>query len=117
MTAAGRGQQINAKYKQISKVVHMFLPEIHTKSISLSASAQISILLRSESEWAQKRCTRSAPMALQVSDKLVCSSHVLPSRRERALNMIGRNTYSKVRWNCASNELAHPVSLDCLMEL
>ena len=55
MTAASRGQQINTKYKQISKVVHMFLPEIQTKSISLSASAQISILLRSESEWAQKR--------------------------------------------------------------
>ena len=69
MTAASRGQQINTKYKQISKVVHMFLPEIETKSISISASAQISILLNSESEWAQKRCTGSAPMALQLSDK------------------------------------------------
>ena len=49
MTAASRGQQINTKYKQISKVVHMFLPEIQTKIISLSASAQISILLCSES--------------------------------------------------------------------
>ena len=58
MTAASRGQQINTKYKQISKVVHIFLPEIQPKIISLSASAQISILLRSESEWAQKRCTR-----------------------------------------------------------
>ena len=92
MTAASRGQQINAKYRQISKVVHMFLPEIHSKSISLSASAKITILLRSESEWAQKRCTRSAPMALQLSDKLVCSSHVLLSTRERALNMIDGNT-------------------------
>ena len=96
MTAASRGQQINTKYKQISKVVHMFLPEIQTKSISLSASAQISILLRSESEWAQKRCTGSAPMALQLSDKLVCRSHVLPSMRECALNMIGRNTQLNV---------------------
>ena len=41
MTAASRGQQINTKYKQISKVDHMVLPEIQTKSISLSASAQI----------------------------------------------------------------------------
>ena len=55
MTAASRDQQINAKYKQISNVVHMFLPEIQTKSIFLSASAQISILLRSESEWAPHR--------------------------------------------------------------
>ena len=31
-------------------------------------------------------------MALQLSDKLVCSSHVLSSTRERALNMIGENT-------------------------
>ena len=68
------------------------LPEIQTKSISLSASAPISILLRSESEGAKKRCTRSAPTTQQLSDKLVCSSHVLPSKRERALNMIGRNT-------------------------
>ena len=83
---------MNTKYKQISKVFHMFLPEIQTKIISLSSSAQISILLRSESEWAQKRCTRSAPMALQLPEKLVCSSHVLPSTRERALNMIGRST-------------------------
>ena len=93
MTAASRGQQINTKYKQISKVVHMLLSKIQTKIISISASAQISILLRSESEWAQQRCTRSAPMALQLSEKLVCSSHVLPSTRKRALNMIGQNTY------------------------
>ena len=92
MTAASRGQRINTKYKQIRKVVHKFLPEIQTKSISLSASAQISILLGSESKCAQKRCTRSALMALQLSDKLVSSSHVLPSTRERAMNMIGRNT-------------------------
>ena len=92
MATASRGQQINAKYKQISKVLHMFLSEIQTKIISLSASAQISILLRIESEWAQERCTRSAPMALQLSENLVCSSHVLPSTRERALNMIGGNT-------------------------
>ena len=44
MTATSRGQQINTKYKHISKVVHMFLPEIQSKIISLSASAQISIL-------------------------------------------------------------------------
>ena len=31
-------------------------------------------------------------MALQLSEKLVCSSHVLPSKRERALNMTGQNT-------------------------
>ena len=31
-------------------------------------------------------------MALQLSENLVCSSHVLPSTRERALNMIGGNT-------------------------
>ena len=92
VATSSRGQQINAKYKQISKVVHMFLPEIQTKIISLSASAQISTLLRTESEWAQERCTRSAPMALQLSDKLVFSSHMLPSTRERALNMIGGNT-------------------------
>ena len=92
MATVSRGQQINTKYKQISKVVHMFLTEIQTKIISLSASAQISILLRIEPEWAQERCIRSAPMALQLSDKLVCSSHVLPSTRERALNMIGGNT-------------------------
>ena len=46
MTTASRRQQINTKYKQINKVLHMFLPEIQTKSISLSASAQISILVR-----------------------------------------------------------------------
>ena len=98
-------QRSTDQYKQqISKVVHMFLPEIQTKSISLSASAQISILLRSESEWAQKRCTGSAPMALQLSDKLVCSSHVLPSTRECALNMIGPNT-------AKSDGVAHPMNL------
>ena len=59
MTAASRGQQINIKYKQISKVVHLFLPDIQTKSISLSVSAQISFLLTSESEWTQKRKGRS----------------------------------------------------------
>ena len=92
MATASRGQQNNTKYKQISKVVYMFLPEIQTKIISLLASAQISIRLRIESEWAQERCTRSAPMALQLSDKLACSSHVLPRARERALNMIVGNT-------------------------
>ena len=92
MATASKGQQINAKYRQLSKVVHMFLPEIQTEIISLSASAKINILLRIESEWAQERCTGSAPMALQLSDKLVCSSHVLPNTCEHALNMIGGNT-------------------------
>ena len=68
------------------------MQNIETKIISLSASAKINILLRIESEWAQERCTRSAPMALQLYDKLVCSLHVLPNTCERALNIIGGNT-------------------------
>ena len=62
------------KIKQISKVVHMFLPEIQTKSISLSASAQISILLGSESEWAQKsRPVYIESCACVVKDAVKCS--------------------------------------------